>query len=213
MKSIVFALANAWLAVTTVSAEEVSENYDFEGFDKIEIAGVYDLDVAVGDDFSILLSGPEVEMNRVEVSLDGDTLVLDQRKRKRGEKKRNNREGIDAVITLPALNGLSVSGVVDADIDGVDSDTLQLSLSGVGDVDIEGKCGRLKARVSGVGDFDGEALECADVTVSVSGVGDATVFASESVDATVSGIGSITVYGSPENVETSDGLFSNIDIK
>lgn len=212
-KTIGLALSAATLCAFGVAyaGDEVSKSYDYTGFDKITISGVYQIDVTVGSSFSIDLSGPENEMARAEVKLRGHSLDLGQRRRHRGEKR--NRDGIRATISLPSLSGLDVSGVVDGDITGVDADHLEIDISGVGDIDVSGSCKSLDAHVSGVGELDASDLECRVVTVKVSGVGDAKVYASESVDATVSGMGDITVYGSPEKVRKHGGLFADITVR
>ncbi len=212
-----FTIAASGLALTAGAAfakdsETIARNYDLSGFDSINVAGVYELDVRVGSDFSIALSGPAEEMERVEVSVKNGSLVLDQRKRLRGEKRRHNREGIEAVITMPSLTALKVSGVVDGQIAGVDAESFAVNISGVGDVRIEGQCGALDANLSGVGDLDAEGLECRSANVNVSGVGSAAVFASEEVDARVSGMGDIDVYGSPEKVSKSKGMFADVTV-
>ncbi|NOX93847.1 MAG: DUF2807 domain-containing protein [Alphaproteobacteria bacterium] len=214
---IIFGLSAGLVVMAgAVSASDdiVSRNLDLSGFDKIEISGVYDLDVRVGSDFSVELSGTEYELNRVEASVDGDTLELAMGKRKRGEKRkwRNNRKGIKAYVTLPMLRSLDISGVVDGVVTGVNSDNFEINISGVGDLDIDGECGALEARLSGVGDLDARGLECQSVTVRVSGVGDADVYARDEVDARVSGMGDIDVYGSPEQVRKSGSMFSDITI-
>lgn len=189
--------------------DKISKSFDYEGFSEIEIAGVYNLDVKVGGDFGIDLSGREKEMKRVEVEMKGDTLILSQKKRKGWG---GNQKGIDAVITLPVLSEIEVSGVVDGAIDGVDSENFVVEVSGVGDLEISGRCGNLDASVSGVGDLDAKKFECKNVEISLAGVGDATVFASEAVDASVSGVGDIDVYGAPKSVEKSGGMFSDISV-
>jgi len=212
-----FGLSTALMVIAggaIASDDNVTRNLDLSGFDRIEISGVYDLNVRVGSDFSIELSGSQYEMNRVEASVDGDTLELAMRNHKRGEKRkwRNNHKGIVAVVTLPMLRGLDISGVVDGEVTGVNSDNFEIYISGVGDLDVEGECNALKVRLSGVGELDAEELECATVNVRVSGVGDATVFARDEVDARVSGMGDIDVYGAPEQVRKSGGMFSDITI-
>jgi len=202
-------------AAAAKDSEKITRNLDLSGFDRVEISGVYELNVAVGSDYSIELFGPEDEMDRVEASVKNGVLVLDQRDRRRGEKRRRwnkNREGIDAVITLPSLIGLDVSGVVDGEISGIDSDRFDIDISGVGDVDLDGECGTLDADVSGVGDLDAEGLQCRVVSVEVSGVGSASVYASDEVDAEVSGMGDIDVYGSPEKVRKENSMFADVTV-
>ena len=195
-----------------IDEETVSKSFDFEDFDRIDIAGVYELDVTVGGDaYSIELSGPESEMDRIEAGVEDGELTLGQRKRTRGE-KRFKREGVEAVITLPALRELEISGVVDGTVKGIAAEKFTIDLSGVGDMTLEGTCDELDADVSGVGDLDAEDLICRVVDVDVSGVGDASVHATESVNADITGMGSIDIYGSPTDVKKDGGMFSSITV-
>ena len=188
----------------------VVRTLELTGFERIEIAGVYDLKVEVGPDYAITLSGPAREIDRVEAEAKDGTLRLDRKEGKR--RLWGSRRGVKAQITLPALAGLTASGVVDGAVKGVDAERFELDLSGVGDLTLEGECGVFEADVSGVGDLEAEKLECRDVVIEVSGVGDASVYASESVDAKVSGVGAIDVYGGPAEVKEDGGMFSEITV-
>ncbi|GAB4520057.1 MAG: hypothetical protein Kow00133_06210 [Amphiplicatus sp.] len=194
------------------AAEDVEKSYDFSGFDKIKIAGVYDLKVTVGPDYSVLLQGPADAMERVETKISGRVLVLDQRDRRWGEKRRKSHN-VTAYITMPSLTGLHMSGVVDGSVEGLKEDAFEVAISGVGEMSLFGECARLDAEVSGVGELDAKELICRDVRVVVSGVGEASVHASEAVDAVVSGMGDIRVYGSPKKVRKSGGMFADISIQ
>lgn len=194
--------------------DKITQTLDLSGFERISISGVYELDVEVGPDYAITLTGRERALERVDASVKNGTLRLGQKERK---KKRINlggtRDGgIDAVITMPSLSKLSVSGVVDGEIKGIDAETFEISVSGVGDMDLEGECGALEAEVSGVGDLEAKKLECRSVKVEVSGVGSASVYASEAVDAEVSGMGDIDVYGSPSDVRKDGGMFADVTV-
>lgn len=213
----VLLIATTALALAAGSAiaddkNRITKTYDLDGFDEIDVSGVYDIDVTVGEDFSFEISGPAKEMERVEFETRKGVLHLGHRERKRNEKKIRNRKGLDARITLPVLYAISVSGVVDADITGVTAENFDFNLSGVGDVDLSGSCGSLKAKISGVGDFDARSFKCSTVDVSVSGVGDAEVFAKDAVKANASGMGDISVYGKPGDVEANDSFLSDITI-
>ena len=140
--------------------------------------------------------------------------ILGLRDLKRSEKRkwRDRHQGVEASITLPNLEGLDISGVVDGEIEGVDTERFEIDLSGVGDLEMSGQCGFFDARVSGVGDLDAEKLECRSVEVRVSGVGSASVYAGDEVDARISGMGDIDVYGSPEKVSKRDSMFADITV-
>lgn len=190
--------------------ERVSQTIDLKDFEQITVSGVYDLTVTVGEDYSVVISGPAHEVERVEASVSDGVLDLGQKdgKRRWGRK----RHGLDAVVTAPMLTGLSVSGVVDGTINDIDAETFKLSVSGVGDISLSGRCDSLDADVSGVGDLDARDLECRAVDVKVSGVGSATVYAAEEVDASVSGMGDIDVYGGPEKVSKSGSMFADVTV-
>lgn len=192
---------------------DVTKTLELSDFDRIAIAGVYELDVTVGGDYSVEISGSQEDLDRVKASVEDGELILDQRDHKRGDKKWRDRDAVTAKVTLPALSAIDVSGVVDADIEGVDAEDFEADISGVGEMDVKGQCGHLKASVSGVGALNADELKCKDVVVNVSGIGEANVYASDAVDATVSGMGEISVYGSPAKVEKHGGLFSSIKVK
>lgn len=193
-------------------SKDVTETFDLTGFDEIDVGGVFELDVTVGGDFSVVISGAPSEMERLEAGVENGVLKLDRKEGQRG-KHRWRDFGLTAEITLPALTSVDIAGVADGRIEGVDADNFEIDLAGVGDLNIDGSCGRLDADVSGVGDLDAKGLECREVDIEVSGVGSASVYASEAVDASVSGIGSVDIYGSPSNVEKSSSFIASISVK
>lgn len=193
-------------------SEDVTETYELSGFDAIEVGGVFEIDVSVGGDFSVVLTGAASEMERVEAKVENGELVLDQRRPDRGKRRWRN-QGVTATISMPAMTAIDVSGVVDGDVTGIDAESFSADFSGVGDLNLSGTCGSLKARLSGVGDLDARELECLTADVDVSGIGEASVYASEEADASVSGIGSISIYGSPAKVDKDSSFLADISVK
>jgi len=193
-------------------SNDITETFDLAGFDGIEITGVYELDVNVGPDFSVVLTGSPEEMGRVEASVKDGALVLDQSRPDRG-KRRWRQHGVTAVITLPVLSEIDVSGVIDGEVSGIDAEAFDADFSGVGSVEFSGSCGHLRADISGIGEFDARDLKCKTADVTVSGIGDASIYASEEIDISVSGIGSVDIYGSPSRVDKNGGPFSDITVK
>ena len=200
-------------AATAALADE-TRAYDFTGFDEIEVEGVYEVEIEVGPDFSVSLSGDAKRLKDADVRLEGDVLILGQKKRGRRTINWNGDDGdLEAVVTLPYLEAVRMSGVGAVRGEGIDADTLDVRLEGVGNIELSGTCGDLTARVKGVGALEAEGLECEAAHVTVEGVGSAEVFASRSVDAEVSGMGSIEVFGEPEDVERSGSFLSSIDVR
>ena len=191
--------------------DKTRQSLDLEGFDKIRLEGVYNMDVVVGgDDFSIDLSGRDYEMDILDVYLDGDTLVLDQDAPKK--KRYKNRKGVKAKIRLPALYAVSVEGVGRGDFENIKADEFEISVEGVGEFNFDGTCGTLDVSLEGVGKVNAEDLKCDHVEADLEGVGSMSVYASNSIDGDAEGIGEIDVYGKPEVVNKSKGFLSKVNI-
>ncbi|MCB2112699.1 MAG: DUF2807 domain-containing protein [Parvularculaceae bacterium] len=183
-------------------------------FTEIEIKGVFELEVRVGDDYSVTLSGRREDLDRTRAHVESGRLVLDTEQKGEGRRISAVKRGVTAVVMLPALDAIEIEGVVDADISGVNADKFSADLSGVGEVDLSGVCVSFQAEISGIGEVDAKNLECQDVRVEVSGIGDTRIYASRSADADLTGIGRIEIYGSPANVsKTQTGPFGRIKVK
>ncbi len=211
------AIKVAWGDMTDLEdrdrASDVSKTIEAADFDRISIAGVIELDVNVGPEFSVALSGREEDLAITEAHVVDGVLVLETGKKIEGEKRRFNRHSVTAKITMPALNGIDVAGVVDGGARGIAADHFKADISGVGDLELAGTCNVFDADVSGVGDLDASDFKCRDVKIDVSGVGGASVYASQSVDAEIAGIGKVEISGSPANVSKSNsGPFGRITV-
>lgn len=193
-------------------SNDITRTYDFTDFDKVEIGGVYEFDVTVGEDYSITISGAPEQMDRIDVSVVDGKLILDEARRENRRRKWKD-QGLEATINLPALRALDVSGIVDGEITGIDAEEFDADFSGVGAIEISGTCGHFDADISGIGDFDASELRCQTADVDVSGIGDVDVYASEEIDISIGGIGDVDIHGSPSRVEKNGSLFSDISVK
>lgn len=194
------------------AGETATRTLQLQDFSAIEISGAYELDVEVGGDYSVRLTGHEEELGRTEVEVKNGVLMLGSKGRKHWSRDDHDHDSPKAVVTMPALDRLSVSGVVDADIRGVDAGLFKVNLSGVGEVNVSGRCKRIDARVSGVGELDAKSLECSEAEIALSGMGEAAVYARDMAKAEVSGMGEINIYGSPKTVDKRGGFFSEITV-
>lgn len=175
--------------------------------------GVYHLDVQVGDSFSVETSGSKKDMAKIEVYVEDGVLVLGLKDRKKPKLRNGNNQGVNAVITLPALSGMEIAGVVTGGVSKIDVDSFDIDFAGVGELTLAGSCLNLEVNMAGVGELDAEGLECEDVEVNLAGVGEASVYASQSIDASAAGMGQIDVYGSPKTIEKSSAFLAKVKIR
>ncbi|MEZ5758448.1 MAG: DUF2807 domain-containing protein [Emcibacteraceae bacterium] len=193
-------------------ADEIKVKHDLKDFSQIRIDNIgVQLDVTVGQKFSVEVEGEEELVNTLLLKVRGKKLVLYRDDDKHIWDKGNN-DSTKVIISMPEFTGFDLRGAVDAHIKGVDSDEVEFDLKGAGNINIEGKCKWLIVDLKGAGNVDAEDLRCEEADVDLKGAGNISVYASERVSADIKGMGNIDVYGKPKDVTKSDGWFSNISI-
>jgi len=193
-------------------APQVTQSYDLSGFSKIRIDGVYLVNVTQGETFSITTSGDEKEMEKSEVKLNGDTLILGSKKKSWSGNK-GDRHGITTTITMPDLESIKINGVSEFTGDNLDLGDLDLDVNGVADMTLSGSCENLTAKINGVGDIDLKSLECETGDLSVNGAGEMSAHTSSSVKARVNGVGEMKIYGDPKTIDKKKTWLGSITMK
>lgn len=192
---------------------EIKQSYDFDGFDKISVVGVYKLDVQAGDEFSVRTEARKKDAEWMKVSLDGDTLILGTEEEDNDIKWKRNRKGVKAIVTMPRLSHLEVAGIATGKVSAFTGGDVEVEIAGISDLSLMGECDELQIELAGMGDLDARDLQCTDVEAQLGGMGELDVYASKRVDAEVAGMGSIEVYGNPDDVTTDKTMFSSIKIR
>ncbi len=204
------------LLVTGITAGQERETRNLKGFDRIGFGISGNLTIKIGPQFSVALEGNRRDLEMVETEISGDKLIIRQRNwRFRFDEK------VNVYITLPELEGLSVSGSGNAEIAddirdaddldlsvsgsgklitaGIVADEFNCSISGSGDVIIGsgGEADRGEISISGSGGYRGEGFEIDHLSVRVSGSGSCYCKAGDSLQASISGSGNVTYKGNP----------------
>lgn len=188
-----------------------TESRDHSAFENISISDTaVGLDVKMGDRFSVTVTGPEDWVGKLITEVNGDTLVISHKKKKK--KGINFNSDHRVTVVMPKFKSLKVNGAVDAHFYEIESEHLEFEVKGAGNIEVDGRCGTLDVTLDGAGNFDGGDLKCENVQVEINGAGNAEVYGSESAILDINGIGNIDLYGNPQNVEKDKSMFSNITV-
>jgi hypothetical protein len=190
-----------------------SETRNLSGFDRIDARGRWEVDLKQGAAWDVVLSYSENDADRIDVRVENGRLILEEKGRGWSWFGGGDGEAIEATITMPALEGIDLSGASELTLSGFSGDQLDITASGATEIDGSGGSYReLTLIVSGAGDVDLDEIVVDDARVVLSGAGDIRLnMNGGDLAGSVSGAGHITYRGTvrEENVVTSG--FSTVD--
>lgn len=194
----------------------VSKAFPVGDFQKLEVAGSYDVDVKTGSKASVNVRGPQNIIDRMLVEVKGDELHI-------GSRGRNgfhfnwgsHHDGVQVTVTVPMLTGAALAGSGDIRVDRVAGDkfagsiagsgdlqvaaievkALAVNIAGSGDVQVAGKAESAEYNIAGSGDLDASALEAKDLNVSIAGSGDVRGRAVGTAKISIMGSGDANITG------------------
>ena len=189
------------MAATPAWAAE--QTRDVPMFQSITSQGVFQVTVNVGQKQSLVLSGSDTALARIETKVVDNTLVV-------STPERNHISDDDKVrvsINVEQLKQFQLEGAGKTVLNNLAGERFRINYQGVGSLKANGKVQTLIIRAEGVGSINTRDLDAQHVDVSLEGVGSVQVRATESLRAKVDGIGSLTYYGKPARISKSvDGI-------
>lgn len=171
-----------------------SEFREVASFHEINLSGVGNANVIVGEQPSVQVTTDDNLLCEVETSVKNGVLKI------RNRRSIRPKTGLNFVVTVPHLTATRVSGAGEMHISNLSGDAVEMTVTGAGTISADGHVQNLRTRISGAGDAHLRNLVTHSADVRISGAGDATVFAIESLNARVSGAGDVTCYGNPLQV-------------
>ena len=194
----------------TVIAPQGSGNarsYAVRDFSRVDLRGADDIEVSTGGDFSVRAEGDADILDKLEIRIDGDTLIVGRKDRSGWNWGDGDDGDVRVLISMPAIRSGSLAGSGDLTINRAQGDfdgdlagsgdltigVLQggraaFSLAGSGTIAASGQIDRFDLSIAGSGDFDAPGLNAGGADVNIAGSGD--------VRATVRGDASVTILGS-----------------
>ena len=168
-------------------------------FTSISSQGAYKMTVNVGQKQSVVLSGSDAALARIDTKVMDGVLTVSMSERNRS----SNSHDVDDVrvsINVEQLSQFQMEGAGKTDINNISAERFRLNYQGVGLLKATGKVQTFVLKAEGVGPVNARELDAQHVDVSLQGVGSAQVRATESLRAKLEGIGSLTYYGNPKRV-------------
>lgn len=184
------------------------QHYSITDFDRLDIGDAMYITVAQGAIFKIEAQGDRRNLDDLQISKVGNTLVA------RFNTNRNRRHTTSITITMPELRSANFYGATTAAVTGFESDDFSMNLSGASlaqmdlittncnvilsgasNLSLSGTTANIKADISGASLLKAYNMMAEDVTITVSGASHCYVRASATLVADASGASSVLYRG------------------
>ena len=192
----------------------VSRTYQLGAFDKIEVAGPYEVKVTTGGAPGASATGGDKLLDETEVVVEGDTLKI-RPKKKNGIRWSWGKKGkAEFTVTTAMLHGAVIAGSGGISVDKVDGDfkgaiggsgdlalaavkggAVDFAIGGSGKIVAAGTAQSTRIRIGGSGNVDASGLAAKTADVSIGGHGNVKANASDSANVKIAGSGNVTVTG------------------
>ena len=201
-------------AETRDPGSSVSRNYPVAAFDKIEVAGPYDVIVTTGGAPSASATGGDKLLDETEVVVEGNTLKIRPKNNKGINWSWGKSGSVKFAVTTAMLNGAAVAGSGGISVDKIKGDfigtvggsgdlelraiaggAVELSVGGSGSIAAAGTAQSTKIAIGGSGDVDASGLAAKTAIVAVGGSGSASANASDSAKVSIAGSGDVAITG------------------
>lgn len=192
---------------------ETSRSYQLAAFDKIEVAGPYEVKLTTGGKPGASATGGERLLDETEVTVKDGTLVI--RPRKKGGVHWGWSQGKAVfTVTTAMLHGAAIAGSGGIEVDKVDGDfhgevagsggirvaavnggAVTMEIAGSGGIEAAGKAESVKIDIAGSGDVKAAGLAARTADIGIAGSGNVAANASDSADISIMGSGDVELTG------------------
>jgi hypothetical protein len=172
-----------------------TRSYQVGGFERIEVAGPFDVQVRTGSAPSVSASGPSKLLDRLVVEVKGDRLVIHTKERRGFFNWGSHSNGSATLqVTVPSLSGADIAGSGGINVDKVKGDSFKGAVGGSGDLTVDSlEVQSLSLSIAGSGDIRAKSGQAAQADYNIAGSGgiDARGIRAAVAKASIAGSGSI----------------------
>jgi hypothetical protein len=199
-------------SMVTGSGTPESRTFDFSDFTEVEAQSAFRVTITQGDSFSVEVTADDNVWTVLDIRQVGERVILGPR-----QFTGFTNATLDAVITMPALEELHLSGASTAsftdfassepfvgEVSGasrmegqIEAAAVTLTVSGASRALLVGSGESLTASASGASQLDLEEFTIGDATIELSGASRGVVNASGTLNVEASGASNLTYVGNP----------------
>lgn len=193
----------------------VQRSFEVGSFDRIEVAGPYEVEVRTGGQPSVRATGAERDVERMAVEVRDGKLVIHPRKRTMSFGW-SRREKVVVTVTVPALRGAEIAGSGGISVDRVavdsfeggvagsgglrlgqvDAKQLKLAIAGSGGIQAaKGRAGNAEYEIAGSGGIEAGGVVAETASIDIAGSGNVRANATRSATVDIAGSGDVNVTG------------------
>jgi len=193
----------------------VDRTYQVGSFDRIAVAGPYEVTVKTGGQPGVTAHGGEAILAETDIIVENGELKIIPKK-KNGIRWNWGRDGkVRVEVSAPSLReatiagsgGIQVDRVAGGDFEGtvagsgnlgiaqMDAGKAEFSVAGSGNVRASGTARALDLSIAGSGDVDLSELTATDASVSIAGSGNVRARATGTADVSIMGSGDVELTG------------------
>ena len=181
------------------SGNRVVQKRQISPFTSISTEGAFEIEVTCQKDPSLEVEGDDNLLEFVTADVRGNELRLSS------GKSFSTSEPIRIKITVPNLEGLSVSGAGRIDIKNMKNEKFEIDSQGAPNIIVSGSTNTIDIDSSGAGKIDTHNLSASRAVVDSKGVSNIDLDVSQQLDVTISGASSVTYRGDPVVNKTVNG--------
>ena len=181
------------------SGKRVVQKREISPFTSISTEGAFTIEVTCQKDPSLEVEGDDNVLEFVTAEVRGNELRLTS------SKSFSTDEPVRFKITVPNLEGLTVSGAGRIDIKGMKNEKFEIDSNGAPNIVVAGTTNTIDIDSNGAGRIDTQNLRASRAVVESKGVSRIDLDVSEQLDITVSGPSTVTYTGDPVVNKTVNG--------
>jgi hypothetical protein len=176
------------------SGNVVVVDRDLRNFDRIEVGGVFVVEVVAGKDHSIQIEADDNLLDHISTEVTGGTLSISMKEHVKSS------NSIKVRITAPVVNGVEASGASNVTIAGISNPAFSIDASGAAAIEVKGTAEELIAEVTGASKLNADGLSATKAHIDASGASKVLLQVSEQLEVDSTGASSVIYSGDPTHI-------------